>query len=106
MTNPNRGRGGYTNGRGASPYKGESQPGPVNNSQPESVQGQTSASNSHWNGTNGVHSVAHGPSSGRPQRGGRGYGPSFRGGRGFDRGRASRGFRGRGRGSFTTPLPS
>ncbi|KAH9481103.1 5'-3' exoribonuclease 1 [Psilocybe cubensis] len=102
MSNPNRGRGGFVNGRGGPPFQ-SAVTGP--HSQPQ---------------TKEPASVAHAepavpiPVNGRGSHrgGGRGgFGPGFRGLRGFvpngDRGRGGRGgFRGRGRGSFATPTPS
>ncbi|KAG5652990.1 hypothetical protein H0H81_002815 [Sphagnurus paluster] len=107
MSNPNRGRGGFANGRGAH----QQQPSAADHPTIPQVQPQPSspAHASHHTEMNGA-SVGH-AGRGFP-RGGRGFGPQFRGrgglAPGFDRGRGvPRGaFRGRGRGSFTAPLPS
>ncbi|TFK27928.1 hypothetical protein FA15DRAFT_585426 [Coprinopsis marcescibilis] len=88
MANPNRGRGGYVNGRGGPPA--QNPPAPPANANDWSP-ATTSASRGR-----GVGRGRGGPPN-----------PSFRGGgRGFDRGRGGgggRGFRGRGRGTFPAP---
>ncbi|GLB40750.1 putative multifunctional protein that exhibits several independent functions at different levels of the cellular processes [Lyophyllum shimeji] len=102
MTNPNRGRGGYPNGRGAHLHPPATthieKPTPQPPTQPTQPNGAP-------------HVIPH---VGRGlSRGGRGFGPQFRGRGGFvpglDRGRVlpRGGYRGgRGRGSFAAPLPS
>ncbi|CAA7269491.1 unnamed protein product [Cyclocybe aegerita] len=105
MANPNRGRGGFVNGRGGPPVTAAQ----VVSVGTEPVHQATVASPQ----VNGGHNHVY-PQAGRGfPRGGRGGSvPGIRGGgRGFianDRGRGvpGRGFRGRGRGSFAAPLPS
>ncbi|KAA1477178.1 hypothetical protein DENSPDRAFT_786203 [Dentipellis sp. KUC8613] len=114
MTNPNRGRGGFVNGRGGPPAK--------------HINGNGNAAARSSNDDSAGHQDEHVSPPGRggfgPPRGGyQNHGPpmpprggfigGFRGGRGgfvpgIDRGRGGpgRGMRGRGRGGFAPPLPS
>ncbi|KAF5374511.1 hypothetical protein D9615_009091 [Tricholomella constricta] len=103
MTNPNRGRGGFANGRG-----GHQPPATVNHENSAS-QPPTSPSHAHPHAHPNGFPVHH-AGRGFP-RGGRGFNTPFRGrgfAPGFDRGRGAPrgGFRGRGRGSFAPPLPT
>jgi len=97
MTNPNRGRGGFVNGRGAAPhnqtYSDVTQQGPRQFAESEQAATESdSQANNDWKQTNNTNT--RGGFRGRGFRGNRG-------GRGFQRG-----FRGRGRGAFPTPLAS
>ena len=96
MNNPNRARGGFTNGRGAGPHHNQAQP-----------QLQTSGSGVDGESpsfqTNGIPRGIVRTRGGLPSRArGRGFAPHF------DRGRVTphRGFRGRGRGAVAAQLPS
>ncbi|KAL6301387.1 exonuclease II [Sparassis latifolia] len=116
MTNPNRGRGGFANGRGGPPVSNPVVQLPAPNGYASQAAPQQ-ANGFQTNGTRGKPLVPrggsprggpHGPPG--PPRGG--FFPNVRGRGGFapnfDRGRGlpARGSRGRGRGSFAPPLPS
>ncbi|KAG6877497.1 hypothetical protein C0993_006599 [Termitomyces sp. T159_Od127] len=110
MSNPNRGRGGYVNGRGShhSTSAPAPAPSPPTANQAEDQQPGSQASGSVHTHANNVHGHR---GRGFVRGGGRGFIPGFRGrggfGHSFDRGRGvpRGGFRGRGRG-VTAPLPS
>lgn len=121
MANPNRGRGGYVNGRGNSHNHNQHQHRHVAAAENGSAQQQQERERAASAQTNGVHHAPHAtpvpaaagrgfPRGGRggvvPGYRGRGGGfvPVFERGRGVHHGRG--GFRGRGRGAFAAPLAS
>jgi 5'-3' exoribonuclease 1 len=130
MANPNRGRGGFANGRGAgrggfagnkiAPSAPANEPGAASTPPPPpsdpAIVAVAQTPPAPAAGPQVAAAATTEPAAGSngdfaPRGRGRGRGfpnPSFRGGRGFDRGRGGpRGFRGRGRGSFAAPgLPA